>query len=247
MQILFVCTGNICRSPMAEGLMKKMLSEKGLQSVRVASAGTHALEGHPASGNAVAVMASQAVDITGHRGRQLDNRMLATSDLVLVMEPLHLEFIRYEFTNAIAKTDLLARFHPSGRLSRIEDPYGGPLPEYQACARILAGCIKQVLDMEVAVAKLTIRQQIANLLTSKAMDLAELAAFLDLTEKDLAHHLEHVKRTASRSGRKIKVVAARCRNCDFVFSKTNWLKRPGRCPRCRQSRIDGPWISLKQG
>ena len=65
--ILFVCTGNICRSPMAVGLLRQRLSEEGLASrFKVLSAGVWALDNHPASDKAIAVMAERGIDITDH-------------------------------------------------------------------------------------------------------------------------------------------------------------------------------------
>ncbi len=80
-RVLVICVGNICRSPMAEGLLREALPD-----CRLSSAGLGALAGHPADPIAVELMQARSVDITGHRARQLHGAMMAESDLVLVME-----------------------------------------------------------------------------------------------------------------------------------------------------------------
>ncbi len=85
--ILVVCVGNICRSPMAEALLREAL--RGQEEITVESAGLGALVGHPADEHAVELMSEQGVDITAHRARQLHPDMVAAADLILVMETGH--------------------------------------------------------------------------------------------------------------------------------------------------------------
>ncbi len=247
MNILFVCTGNICRSPMAAGLMEHMLPPPLRASIKIFSAGTSALVGQRASENAVLTMKARGIDISSHRGRQVDGPMLAAADLILVMEPVHRRIIQTEFQVPPSKVENLADFHPSTQIALIEDPYGGPLTAYQTCARVMSTSIGRLLEEIPAGSWLTVRRQIMGQLAAGPLSLAELAARMDLTEKELLQHLRHVKRTVSRSGGKLTVKAARCRNCGFSFRQADEFKKPGRCPRCKQSRIDGPWLSLAQG
>src|SRR5947207_1846609 len=86
MRVLFVCTGNICRSPLAEALFRKLLAERGVAGVTVASAGLFAAEGASASEDVVKAAAERGVDLTAHRARRLDPRSLGSGDLVVVME-----------------------------------------------------------------------------------------------------------------------------------------------------------------
>ena len=84
--ILIVCVGNICRSPMAEALLRHELREQG---ITVESAGLGALVGEPASEHAIELMKERGIDITSHRGQQLTPELVAGTDLVLVMESRH--------------------------------------------------------------------------------------------------------------------------------------------------------------
>ena len=84
--ILIVCVGNICRSPMAEALLRHELREQGIE---VESAGLGALVGEPASEHSVALMEERGIDISSHRGQQLTPELVAGTDLILVMESRH--------------------------------------------------------------------------------------------------------------------------------------------------------------
>ena len=84
-RVIILCTGNICRSPMAEAMWRHAF-ERGQTSRQVESAGLMALVGEPADPTAVALMAERGLDISGHRGRQAGEPMLSAAELILVME-----------------------------------------------------------------------------------------------------------------------------------------------------------------
>ncbi len=119
--ILVVCIGNICRSPMAEALLRERLAAEG-EGFDVQSAGLGALVGHPADEIAQKLMAREGIDISGHRARQLDGRLVHWADLILVMETSQ--------KKALEKSDPSAR----GRVYRlgewgnfdVPDPYRRP-------------------------------------------------------------------------------------------------------------------------
>ncbi len=131
--ILCICTGNICRSPMAEVLLQRRLEQEGLTDWQVTSAGTWAVDGHPASRHTVRVMADQGLDLSPHRSRAVTRHIIQEVDLVLAMTHNHVEALRLEFPDQAANIYLLSEMK-DGRRYDIDDPYGGSLADYQACA-----------------------------------------------------------------------------------------------------------------
>lgn len=94
-RILVVCVGNICRSPMAEGLLRNALHMAGFENIEVRSAGLDALVGHPADKIAQRLLLEQGIDISAHRGYQLNRDIMRWADLVLVMEKSQLASVEY--------------------------------------------------------------------------------------------------------------------------------------------------------
>ena len=130
--ILVVCVGNICRSPMAEALLRRAL--RGQEGVIVESAGLGALVDHPASEHAVALMAEQGEDISGHRARQIHPDMVRAADLVLVMEAGHKRAIDDADPTARGKVYRLGEWQ--GR--DIADPYRKPRDAFAAALEDIA-------------------------------------------------------------------------------------------------------------
>ncbi len=140
--VLIVCTANICRSPMAEVLLRKTLTEHDIPGEwRVASAGTWAVDGIPASEHGVTVMQEFRLDTTDHRSREVTAPMLAESDLVLTMTQGHAEALAVEFPQERHKIHLLSEM--AGPPYDIRDPYGGTLREYRRTANELARLIER--------------------------------------------------------------------------------------------------------
>lgn len=115
--ILIVCVGNICRSPLAEAMLKQHLTAKGKQ---VSSAGLQALVNHAADEHTVLLAKADGVDLSQHKARQLTRDMLADADLILTMEQRHLEDISKMAPQARGKTMLLGRWLNN---REIPDPY----------------------------------------------------------------------------------------------------------------------------
>lgn len=130
--VLLVCTGNTCRSAMAEGILRSLLKQKGVDDIIVSSAGAGGLEGYPASGFAVEVAKNWDVDISGHRARQLSYEMIRNADLILAMSPEHADYILRTEPGAKSKTYLLKSFPAPYKASQegIKDPIGGSLDQY---------------------------------------------------------------------------------------------------------------------
>ncbi len=142
--ILFVCTANMCRSPMAAGLMRDRIAKAGLDGeVQVLSAGVWAEAGNRASTNATAVLRLRGVDIAEHRSQPLTHALLQQADIILVMEEAHRRSIFYMAPEMLSKVYLLTEM--AGRHDDVGDPVGGPMEEYAATADQLAKLIDKGL------------------------------------------------------------------------------------------------------
>lgn len=140
--VLFVCTGNVCRSPMVAGFFyDKLIREQADGRVRVRSAGIWALEGMPASAYALQVMNEHDLDISAHRGRALTQSDVDEADLILVMTERHASIVTRDFLHSEGKTYLLSEM--AGSRYDIEDPYSGSLPEYRRTASELQDLVER--------------------------------------------------------------------------------------------------------
>ena len=115
--IIVVCVGNICRSPMAEALLRNAL--RGQEEITVESAGLGALVGHPASEFAVELMQERGIDISSHRAQQLTPDLVSKADLILVMESGHRRVIDENDITARGKVHRLGEWQDKD----IDDPY----------------------------------------------------------------------------------------------------------------------------
>jgi len=135
--ILFVCTGNTCRSSMAEGIAKVMVTERfgAGHGWRIASAGTHAWAGAPAADQAIQTMAELGIDLTGHRARSVQPDLILAADAVYTMTATQQTHLAALYPAAAGRIRMLAE-------RDIADPVGGSLADYRACAREMAQAIE---------------------------------------------------------------------------------------------------------
>jgi protein-tyrosine-phosphatase len=171
LRILFICTGNLCRSPMAEALMRAELEDRGCELVEVTSAGTWASDGYGATGDAIEVLSAYGIELAGHRSRAVEAAHVEAADLVVAMTSVHLREIERLDPRARAKTLLLKEIveiawegdasDMAGRLALLlagtrpkprreldlDDPIGLPLRAYERCARELRAGIRALADI----------------------------------------------------------------------------------------------------
>lgn len=147
-EILFVCSGNSCRSPMAEGLMKKRLFAKYGDAVKVHSAGTLGIDDNPATMNAIQVAKEKGVDISAHYSRGIRKTHVADADIIFAMEHHHKEFLERYFPKYRENVFLLKSFaNDEANINNeaISDPIGQSLKVYRKIINEIENEINRIL------------------------------------------------------------------------------------------------------
>lgn len=133
-KIMFICSGNTCRSPLAEGLFKKYLQENNITDIEVSSAGVGAFPGDAVSINSILVAGSRGVDISDHRARNVNPEHLITTDLFFCMSESH--------------KAALSRHCDESKIIvlNVPDPFGRPIEVYEECAKQLESKFPEILE-----------------------------------------------------------------------------------------------------
>jgi glycine hydroxymethyltransferase len=143
--VLFVCTGNICRSPIAEGFFRRLTGNR--KDIEVASAGVHAVRGQPPSLYAVEVCAEEGTNISALRSQPLTGTLVDQATHIFAMTGAHVETIQTLFPQSAEKTFLIREFEEPGTTvwRDVPDPIGLGREVYEDCARIIKNALPSVL------------------------------------------------------------------------------------------------------
>lgn len=147
--ILFVCTGNSCRSVMAEGLFCKYIENRPGEFA-VASAGISAQDGFPATSDTIDVLDDEGIDMTGHRSQRLTESLVENADKIFVMERIHKDWILRMMPHASAKVELLSVYSTDaalgGGMVDIPDPIRMSPSFYRNVLVVIQNCVRNLAD-----------------------------------------------------------------------------------------------------
>lgn len=148
MKIMFICTGNICRSAMAEGILKKIVKDKKLK-LEVYSCGIYAEDGDYATFNAVESAKYYDVDISNHRATNIRNSKIQEMDIILCATETHKQTVLYMYPNLKGKVYTIKEYagiDKNGEDMNIKDPWGYDMNVYMNCVEEIYECIEKIIE-----------------------------------------------------------------------------------------------------
>ncbi len=148
-EVVFICTANTCRSPMAEGLFRHALAAQGdpLKSLKVSSAGVSVYDRQTASPNSVKAMAKVGIDISNHKSQPLNESMLESALAFFAMTETHLAMLSYQIDPPPENAFLMRAFIEGNADTQIPDPFGMNLSEYEACRDSMVEAIPSLVKV----------------------------------------------------------------------------------------------------
>jgi protein-tyrosine phosphatase len=150
--ILIVCAGNVCRSPMAEAALRGKLYERGIDGIRVHSAGTHGGAITYATPDAIVTAERAGLDISGHRSRELTREMIEDADIVIVMDQHNLGWINFRWPEFAEKIFLITAFRNDKWAGKdVTDPYKLAMTYYETAFDLIDGSLEFFVDRLVGV------------------------------------------------------------------------------------------------
>ena len=144
--VLVVCTGNICRSPMGEGVLRYKFDQAGLSHIHLDSAGTSGWDNHIPTSEAISACAEIGVDISSLKSAPISEQMIHDADLTVAMEKHHINDMKKYYRAPAEKLFLLGDFHADEPGMEIKDPYGMTLSFYRTTLNIICQCSDGLID-----------------------------------------------------------------------------------------------------